>query len=114
MTAREFFYLVAEMREAQKAYLETRSSSVFRACRALENNVDREIRRVRKTPLTQVISGENQLLNDAMKNSLNTAAFKNELRIANACCAVNPFIKNVIRSNTEHIFSCRTVLNVHH
>ena len=47
MTSKEFFYLVAEMREAQKAYLETRSSSVFRACRALENNVDREIRRVR-------------------------------------------------------------------
>lgn len=48
MTAREFFYLVAEMREAQKAYLETRSQKVFRACRALENNVDREIRRVRE------------------------------------------------------------------
>lgn len=47
MTPKEFFYLVAEMREAQKAYFETRSSSVFRACRALENNVDREIRRVR-------------------------------------------------------------------
>lgn len=47
MTAKEFFYLVAEMREAQKAYFETRSKQVFRACRALENNVDREIRRVR-------------------------------------------------------------------
>lgn len=48
MTAKEFFYLVAEMREAQKAYFETRSKNVFRACRALENNVDREIRRVRE------------------------------------------------------------------
>lgn len=47
MTAKEFFYLVAEMREAQKAYFETRDRSVFRACRALENDVDREIRRVR-------------------------------------------------------------------
>lgn len=47
MTAKEFFYLVAEMREAQKAYFETRSKQVFRACRALENEVDREIRRVR-------------------------------------------------------------------
>lgn len=46
MTAREFFYLVAEMRSAQKAYFETRSRDVFRACRALENQVDREIRRV--------------------------------------------------------------------
>lgn len=47
MTAKEFFYLVAEMREAQKTYFETRSKQVFRACRALENDVDREIRRVR-------------------------------------------------------------------
>lgn len=47
MTAKEFFYLVAEMREAQKEYFETRSRQVFRACRALENDVDREIRRVR-------------------------------------------------------------------
>lgn len=46
MTAREFFYLVAEMREAQKAYFETRDRKVFLACRALENDVDREIRRV--------------------------------------------------------------------
>lgn len=48
MTAREFFYLVAEMREAQKAYFETRDKKVFLACRALENDVDREIRRVRE------------------------------------------------------------------
>lgn len=47
MNAKEFFYLVAEMREAQKAYFETRDGRVFRACRALENDVDREIRRVR-------------------------------------------------------------------
>lgn len=47
MTAKEFFYLVSEMREAQKAYFETRDRKVFMACRALENDVDREIRRVR-------------------------------------------------------------------
>lgn len=47
MTAKEFFYLVAEMREAQRAYFETHDRGVFRACRALENDVDREIRRVR-------------------------------------------------------------------
>lgn len=47
MNAREFFYLVAEMREAQKAYFETRDRRVFLAARALENDVDREIRRVR-------------------------------------------------------------------
>lgn len=47
MTAKEFFYLVAQMREAQKSYFETRHPTTFRACRALENDVDREIRRVR-------------------------------------------------------------------
>lgn len=48
MDAKEFFYMVAEMRSAQKAYLSTRSSSVFRACRKLENLIDAEIDRVRQ------------------------------------------------------------------
>ena len=48
MNAKEFFYLVAEMRSAQKAYFETKDTKVFRAARALENEVDREIRRVRQ------------------------------------------------------------------
>jgi hypothetical protein len=47
MNAREFFYLVAQMREAQKAYFETHNRLIFRQARALENDVDREIRRVR-------------------------------------------------------------------
>lgn len=47
MTPKEFFYLVAQMREAQKSYFETHDRIVFRACRALENDVDKEIRRVR-------------------------------------------------------------------
>lgn len=47
MNAREFFYMVAEMREAQKAYFETKDRHVFRAARKLENDVDKEIRRVR-------------------------------------------------------------------
>ena len=47
MNARDFFYLVAEMREAQKAYFETKDRYVFRAARKLENEVDKEIRRVR-------------------------------------------------------------------
>ena len=46
MNAREFFYLVAQMRDAQKSYFESRDRNVFRACRALENDVDREINRV--------------------------------------------------------------------
>lgn len=47
MNAKEFFYLVAQMRAAQKTYFETRNNAAFRAARALENDVDREIRRVR-------------------------------------------------------------------
>lgn len=47
MTSKEFFYLVAEMRSAQKAYFKSKSPITFRACRALENDVDREINRVR-------------------------------------------------------------------
>lgn len=47
MNARDFFYMVAEMREAQKAYFETKDRYVFRAARKLENEVDKEIRRVR-------------------------------------------------------------------
>lgn len=48
MNAKEFFYLVAQMRAAQKTYFQTRNSAAFRAARALENDVDREIRRVRQ------------------------------------------------------------------
>lgn len=47
MNAREFFYLVANMRSAQKRYLETKDRAVFRACRKLENEVDAEISRVK-------------------------------------------------------------------
>lgn len=48
MNAKEFFHLVAEMRSAQKSYFETKDPKVFRAARALENDVDREIRRVHR------------------------------------------------------------------
>ena len=47
MNAEAFFYLVAEMREAQNNYFKTRTNASFRAARALENDVDREIRRVK-------------------------------------------------------------------
>lgn len=47
MTAKEFFYEVAEMRAAQKAYFKSRDPNVFRAARRLENSIDREIERVR-------------------------------------------------------------------
>ena len=48
MNAREFFYLVAQMREAQNAYFKNKERSVFMAARKLENMVDAEIRRVRE------------------------------------------------------------------
>ena len=48
MNANEFFYMVAQMREAQKAYFDTKDRNVFRAARKLENEVDKEIARVRQ------------------------------------------------------------------
>lgn len=48
MNAREFFYLTAHMRAAQKRYLQTKDANVFRAVRKLENEVDREIARVKE------------------------------------------------------------------
>ena len=47
MTPKEFFYLVVDMRDTQRRYFETHDRATFRAARALENAVDREIRRVR-------------------------------------------------------------------
>lgn len=46
MTAREFFELVASMREHQKAYFKTRDGIIFRKCIELEKKVDAEIKRV--------------------------------------------------------------------
>ena len=47
MTPREFFYLTANMREAQKNYFSTHDRRAFLAARALENEVDKEIKRVK-------------------------------------------------------------------
>lgn len=46
MTAKEFFYLVASMRDAQRRYFKNRDQVVLRAARKLENMVDAEIYRV--------------------------------------------------------------------
>lgn len=48
MNARDFFYLVCEMRSAQKAYFKNKDPNVFRAARKLENLVDAEITRVKE------------------------------------------------------------------
>lgn len=47
MTPKEFFFLVAQMRETQRRYFRDRDGVTFRAARALENDVDREINRVK-------------------------------------------------------------------
>lgn len=46
MNAYEFFSLVKTMREIQKQYFETKDRSTFTWARKLENEVDREIKRV--------------------------------------------------------------------
>lgn len=46
MTARDFFNLVREMREAQKGYYLTRSKDLLEQGKQLEREVDREIARV--------------------------------------------------------------------
>lgn len=48
MTARDFFNLVREMREAQRSYFLTRSIDLLEKSKALEREVDREIARVDK------------------------------------------------------------------
>lgn len=48
MTAREFFFLTANMRRAQQQYFETRRPEHLRAARRLENEVDAEIKRVKQ------------------------------------------------------------------
>lgn len=47
MTAREFFYLVSQMREAQRDYFKTRDQAILRRAMALEGDVDAEIFRVK-------------------------------------------------------------------
>lgn len=46
MNAREFFFKVAEMRDLQKQYIEKKDRRIFLHVRAVENDIDREIRRV--------------------------------------------------------------------
>lgn len=46
MTARDFFNLVREMREAQRSYFLTRSTDLLSKSKELEREVDREIARV--------------------------------------------------------------------
>lgn len=47
MNAREFFYLTASMREAQREYFRTRNQRLLAKCRAIETQLDMEIDRVK-------------------------------------------------------------------
>lgn len=47
MNSREFFFAVANMRQLQKEYFQTHDRGVFLACRAAENAIDSEIKRVK-------------------------------------------------------------------
>lgn len=48
MNSKQFFYAVAQMRAAQRAYFENRDPKVLRAAIKSEQEVDAEIERVRK------------------------------------------------------------------
>ena len=47
MNAKEFFYTVSRMRDAQRTYFRTKDRAVFLAARKLENIVDNEINRTK-------------------------------------------------------------------
>ena len=46
MNSREFFNKVAFMRQLKKEYFNTRSKSVLAECKAIEREIDTEIKRV--------------------------------------------------------------------
>lgn len=47
MNAREFFYLVSNMRQVQQKYFKTKDQMYLRASKRLEGEVDEEIARVK-------------------------------------------------------------------
>ena len=65
MNAREFFYYVKEMRDAQRRYFKTRDQVVLRAARKLENIIDLEIQRV-----SQIMEYEEQELRRRQRASV--------------------------------------------
>ena len=59
MNAREFFYLVSQMRDAQKHYFSERNQFNLRRARLFENQVDIEIKRVKDLLKTMQDENEN-------------------------------------------------------
>lgn len=62
MNPEQFFNKVAEMREAQKAYFATRDPSTLRKSKALETEIDREIKRVRQIKAAERFKATNPSL----------------------------------------------------
>lgn len=62
MNPEQFFNKVAEMREAQKAYFATRDPSTLRKSKALEGEIDREIKRVREIKAAERFKANNPSL----------------------------------------------------
>lgn len=72
MTPREFFYLVASMRDAQRRYFRDRDQAVLRAARKLEGLVDHEIDRV-----TQIVRAQEQRRNETMGETYSVSPIVN-------------------------------------
>jgi hypothetical protein len=53
MTPEQFFYKVEAMRQAQKSYFATRDPDILRKSRALEAEIDKEIKRTRQIKAEQ-------------------------------------------------------------
>lgn len=62
MNHKQFFYKVAEMRETQKAYFQTRDPSILRKSKALEGEIDREIKRVKEIKAAERFKASNPSL----------------------------------------------------
>lgn len=59
MNHREFFYLTAAVRRAQKEYFKSRDQIELRKCKVLEKQLDEEIERVRNLTETTENDTEN-------------------------------------------------------
>ena len=62
MNPEQFFNKVAEMREAPKAYFASRDPSILRKIKALEVEIDREIKRVREIKAAERFKATNPSL----------------------------------------------------
>ena len=62
MTPEQFFYKVAEMRKVQKGYFANRDPWLLRKRKALEEEIDREIKRVTEIKIAARFKANNPSL----------------------------------------------------